>query len=226
MHPGSLASSFWLEPVPFGVMAFVSLLGLVHPLGAVPCFERWGAARSESERARLALRAGGFATVALLAAAIVGTMLFKVVGLRWPGVAGLGALNVFLGGMELSRGARTAQLREAAVSPIEPKRDDPARAPLGFPVLAGPAALLHVVVLLSVSPAWRLVWPVLVAIAGVGGASAWTAARATSARGPGTPIVRLAASRVLAVLLMPVALRLLAHGLLNADLMPLGGSAP
>ncbi len=147
----------------FTLTAFLSVLFLVDPPGTVPAFLALTANDTPEKRGRTALVACIAATLTLMAFALVGTYLFRILGLTLPAFQIAGGLILFLVALDMIRAQRStqedpAELAEGAAA------DDVAIAPLAIPLLAGPAALSTVAVLMSRAAGWAEVMSVFAAI--------------------------------------------------------------
>src|SRR6516164_4152188 len=132
----------------FGITAFVSILFLVDPPGTVPAYMALTAPYSPEKRRRTALVASVVATLTLAGFAAVGNIVFRVLGLTLPAFQIAGGLILFLVALDMIRAQRSTQegpgeFEESA------EADDVAIAPLAIPMLAGPAALSTVTIVMS-----------------------------------------------------------------------------
>ncbi|OWK41628.1 MarC family protein [Fimbriiglobus ruber] len=132
----------------FPLTAFLSILFLVDPPGTIPAFIVLTAKYDPARRRRTALVACTVATLTLAAFAAIGEYLFHYLGLTLPAFQIAGGLILFLVALDMIRAQRSTQ-----EDPEEMKEGagaaDVAVAPLAIPLLAGPAALSTVTVLMS-----------------------------------------------------------------------------
>lgn len=132
----------------FSLTAFMSILFLVDPPGTIPAFLALTAHYSPEKRRKTALVACITATITLCGFALMGTYLFRYLGLTLPAFQIAGGLILFLVALDMIRAQRSTQedpqeLQEGASA------GDVAIAPLAIPLLAGPAAMSTVAVLMS-----------------------------------------------------------------------------
>jgi multiple antibiotic resistance protein len=132
----------------FSLTALMSILFLVDPPGTIPAFLALTAHYSPEKRRKTALVACVTATIILCGFALVGTYLFRYLGLTLPAFQIAGGLILFLVALDMIRAQRTtqedpAEIEEGAAA------GDVAIAPLAIPLLAGPAAMSTVAVLMS-----------------------------------------------------------------------------
>ena len=132
----------------FGTTAFMSILFLVDPAGTVPAFIALTEKQSAEKRRRTIFVASVVTTITLAGFAAVGNVVFRVLGLTLPAFQIAGGLVLFLVALDMIRAKRSTQegpdeLEECTESL------DVAVAPLAIPMLAGPAALSTVAVLMA-----------------------------------------------------------------------------
>ncbi len=132
----------------FGTTAFISILFLVDPPGTIPAFIALTAKYSPEKRRKTAFVASLTATLTLAVFAAIGNFFFGVLGLTLPAFQIAGGLILFLVALDMIRAQRSTQ-----EDPDEMKEGegaaDVAIAPLAIPMLAGPAALSTVAVLMA-----------------------------------------------------------------------------
>jgi multiple antibiotic resistance protein len=203
----------------FATTAFVSILFLVDPPGTVPAFMVLTASYSPERRRRTALVASLTATLTLMGFATAGNVVFQVLGLTLPAFQIAGGLILFLVALDMIRAQRLTQ-----EGPAEMKEGteaaDVAIAPLAIPMLAGPAALSTVTVLMAQATGPVQVAQVFGAIA-LTGLICYVTLRLA---GPiqkrlGTTGVHIL-GRVLGLVLAGIAVQFVLNGLKAADLIP------
>jgi multiple antibiotic resistance protein len=135
----------------FTVTATVSLLFLVDPPGTIPPFLALTAHYAPAKRRKTALVACVTATAVMAAFAVVGTRLFAALGLSLPAFQIAGGLILFLVALDMIRekGEPNAAVLDDAEADGSADAGDVAITPLAVPLLAGPAALSTVAVLMS-----------------------------------------------------------------------------
>ncbi|MFO0797236.1 MAG: MarC family protein [Gemmataceae bacterium] len=132
----------------FATTAFVSVLFLVDPPGTVPAFIALTSRFTPAKRRRTALVASVAATLILMAFAAVGNYLFRVLGLTLPAFQIAGGLVLFVVALDMIRAQRTTQEEPSDLEETSAAAEV-AIAPLAIPMLAGPAALSTVTVLMA-----------------------------------------------------------------------------
>jgi multiple antibiotic resistance protein len=132
----------------FATTAFVSILFLVDPPGTVPAFMALTARYTPERRRRTALVASTVATLTLMCFAAVGNVVFRGLGLTLPAFQIAGGVILFLVALDMIRAQRSTQERPEELKEGE-EANDVAVAPLAIPMLAGPAALSTVAVLMA-----------------------------------------------------------------------------
>jgi multiple antibiotic resistance protein len=203
----------------FATTAFVSILFLVDPPGTVPAFIALTSRFSPAKRRQTALVASAAATVILMGFAAIGNVVFQVLGLTLPAFQIAGGLVLFVVALDMIRAQRSTQegpeeMREGA------QASDVAIAPLAIPMLAGPAALSTVTVLMAQAPGSGGVAVVFLAI-GLTGAVCYVTLRLAEPiqRRLGTTGVHVL-DRILGLVLAGIAVQFILNGLKAADLIP------
>jgi len=132
----------------FALTAFTSILFLVDPPGCIPAYLALTSRYDPAKRRRTALIACVAATLVMSGFGIVGSWVFHFLGLSLPAFKIAGGLVLFLVAIDMIRAQRSTQedpeeMQEGKVA------SDVAIAPLAVPLLAGPAALSTVSVLMG-----------------------------------------------------------------------------
>jgi len=117
--------------------AFITLFIIVDPLASIGIFIGLTRGMSEAERRKVVRKAVLVATVVILGFAVLGKTMLDYFGVTIPAfkIAGGILLLVIAFDMMLESHAFTKKL------PEDKDRGDPAIAPLGIPLLAGPGAI-------------------------------------------------------------------------------------
>src|SRR5579872_5996514 len=147
----------------FALTALASILFVVDPPGALPTYLVMSEGDEPAKRRRTAWRASLVATVTLAAFAAAGNLLLHVFGLTMPAFQIAGGLILFLVALDMMRAQRPTkegpgEIREGSEKP------DVAITPLAVPMLAGPAAMSTVTMLMSRAVSWDQVTVVYLAI--------------------------------------------------------------
>ena len=131
----------------FAITAFVSILFLVDPPGTVPAFLALTANYTPARRRRTALVAAVAATLTMMGFALVGNALFRALNLTLPAFQIAGGMILFLVALDMIR----SETGTAEPQPTgeEAPTGEVAITPLAVPLLAGPAALSTVAVLMA-----------------------------------------------------------------------------
>jgi multiple antibiotic resistance protein len=203
----------------FSLTAFMSILFLVDPPGTIPAFLALTAHYSPEKRRKTALVACVTATLILSGFALVGSYLFRHLGLTLPAFQIAGGLILFLVALDMIRAKRTTQedpeeLQEGASA------GDVAIAPLAIPLLAGPAAMSTVAVLMS--RAVDTIHSLIVFLAiGLTGLTCYLTLRLAEPiqRRLGTTGIHVL-GRILGLVLAGIAVQFVLNGLAAAKLIP------
>ncbi len=132
----------------FAITAFVSILFLVDPPGTIPAYMALTASYDPARRRRTAFVACAAFTLTLAGFGMVGIKLFHYLGLTIPAFQVAGGLVLFLVAIDMIRAQRSTQ-EEPSDSQNPQLAAEVAITPLAIPMLAGPAAMSTVAVLLS-----------------------------------------------------------------------------
>ena len=203
----------------FATTAFVSVLFLVDPPGTVPAFIALTSRFPPAKRRRTALVASVAATLILMGFAAVGNVVFRVLGLTLPAFQIAGGLVLFVVALDMIRAQRSTQEGPAEMSEGV-QATDVAIAPLAIPMLAGPAALSTVTVLMAQAADSAAVAVVFLAIALTGVVCYVTLRLAEPIQlRLGTTGVHVL-DRVLGLVLAGIAVQFILNGLKAAELIP------
>lgn len=133
------------------LLAGGTLLSITDPLAAVPAFLAMTARDSTAERIRAARTASIVCAVVLLAFALLGQLIFKVVGISLPSFQVAGGLVLLLVALDSLRAQRSPVQETREETQEGANKEDVSITPLAIPMLAGPGAITTVIVLESKS---------------------------------------------------------------------------
>jgi multiple antibiotic resistance protein len=203
----------------FATTAFVSVLFLVDPPGTVPAFIALTSRYPAAKRRKTAFVASLAATAILMGFAAAGSVIFRVLGLTLPAFQIAGGLVLFVVALDMIRARRSTQEDPADLSEGSAAADV-AIAPLAIPMLAGPAALSTVTVLMAQAKTSAEVAVVFLAI-GLTGVVCYATLRLAEPiqKRLGTTGVHVL-DRVLGLVLAGIAVQFILNGLKAADLIP------
>jgi multiple antibiotic resistance protein len=125
-----------ITAITFGLQAFVTLLVILDPPGATPIFLGVLGNRSRSERTLLAWQAAGTSLFVITLFALFGQFIVNYLDISMPALQGAGGLLLLLVSLDLLKG--TDYKNEADV------KRNLALVPLGTPLLAGPGAIVTI----------------------------------------------------------------------------------
>jgi multiple antibiotic resistance protein len=120
---------------------FATIWTTIDPIGNVAIFAGLTASLTRAERRRTALRASVYAAVILVVAVVAGQIILDAIGIHLHSLKVAGGIILFLFGLQMLFGRLDA--KEAAP---EPGRDL-AVFPLAVPSIAGPGAMMAVILL-------------------------------------------------------------------------------
>lgn len=126
-----------VDPATFGEV-FVTLFVIMDPLGSIPLFLGLTGGRSDRTRRRLAGQAVYVSLIVITIFAVLGQQILRFLGIGVPALQGAGGLLLLIVALEL--------LTDRGEDPSEVKDVNIALVPLGTPLLAGPGAIVAVIV--------------------------------------------------------------------------------
>ncbi|HIQ20113.1 MAG TPA: NAAT family transporter [Planctomycetes bacterium] len=137
----------------FVLLTVTSIIFVVDPLGVLPSYLVMTAADRPDKRRRTALRAAVAATVTLLLFAAGGGHMVKLFGVTMPALRIAGGLVLLIVALDMTKALRPTQEGPGEVAEGSEKADV-AITPLAIPMLAGPAALATVTMLMNQAETW------------------------------------------------------------------------
>ena len=120
---------------------FATIWTTIDPIGNVAIFAGLTASLTRPERRRTALRASLYAAVILVVAVVAGQIILDAIGIRMHSLKVAGGLILFLFALKMLFGGL-----DSKPGPPEPGRDL-AVFPLAVPSIAGPGAMMAVILL-------------------------------------------------------------------------------
>jgi multiple antibiotic resistance protein len=120
---------------------FVTIWTTVDPISNVALFAGLTASLTASERRRVAFRASIYAAIILVVAVIAGQIILDAIGIRLHSLKVAGGIILFLFGVQMLFGKFDSN------SPAPEKGRDLAVFPLAVPSIAGPGAMMAVILL-------------------------------------------------------------------------------
>ncbi len=132
-----------MNEVEAAVKGFVELFVVVDPIGNVPAFLAATSGMRPSERAKVAEKAVTFATTLILAFAVAGKAVLDALGVSVPALMVAGGLLLIRAAFGMVGGDPTG------FGAVEEENVGVAYVPLGTPLLAGPGAIVTVIVMLK-----------------------------------------------------------------------------
>lgn len=125
-----------ITALTFGLQAFVTLLVILDPPGATPIFLGVLGNRSRAERTRLAWQAAATSLFVITLFALFGQFIVGYLDISMPALQGAGGLLLLLVSLDLLKGNDHKD--------DENSRKNLALVPLGTPLLAGPGAIVTI----------------------------------------------------------------------------------
>jgi multiple antibiotic resistance protein len=145
---------FHLSPLPtwaFALGAFTSLFSVMNPASAAVIFAGVTVGMEPARLRRAAFRASLTATLAMLAFALLGRLLFSFFGFTALAMRFVGGILVMYSAIGMIYGQDPHEKDSGHDKALEPNRsqDDLAIIPLGIPMLAGPGTISTVMGLIA-----------------------------------------------------------------------------
>src|SRR5580700_5562457 len=135
-----------LSALQIGALALSSLFFLVDPIATIPVFLYMTSNAEPRERSRMARTAALTCFFVLAGFSVIGTVLFRLLGITLPAFQTAGGIILLLVGLDMVQARRSGtketpgEVEEAVV------KSDAGIVPLGMPMLAGPGAISNAVV--------------------------------------------------------------------------------
>jgi multiple antibiotic resistance protein len=131
----------------YALLAFGSLFVIVDPLAAVPAFLAMTMDNSHNERIRMARLACITTAVILILMALAGRWFFKMLGITYPAFHIAGGLVMVFIAYDMLRAQRSTLQETVEEKEAGAVKEDIAVTPLAVPMLAGPGAIVSVILL-------------------------------------------------------------------------------
>jgi len=125
-----------ISAVTFGLQAFVTLLVILDPPGATPIFLGVLGSRTRAQRTLLAWQAAATSLFVITLFALFGQFIVNYLDISMPALQGAGGLLLLLVSLDLLKGHSENETESA--------QKNLALVPLGTPLLAGPGAIVTI----------------------------------------------------------------------------------
>ena len=125
-----------INSLTFGLQAFVTLLVILDPPGATPIFLGVLGNRTRTQRTLLAWQAAATSLFVITIFALFGQFIVSYLDISMPALQGAGGLLLLLVSLDLLKGHESATSGEV--------EKNLALVPLGTPLLAGPGAIVTI----------------------------------------------------------------------------------
>ena len=125
-----------ISAVTFGLQAFVTLLVILDPPGATPIFLGVLGNRTRAQRTLLAWQAAATSLFVITLFALFGQFIVNYLDISMPALQGAGGLLLLLVSIDLLKGHNESDIQSA--------EKNLALVPLGTPLLAGPGAIVTI----------------------------------------------------------------------------------
>ena len=125
-----------INSITFGLQAFVTLLVILDPPGATPIFLGVLGNRTRAQRTLLAWQAAATSLFVITLFALFGQFIVNYLDISMPALQGAGGLLLLLVSLDLLKGHNENEAQSA--------QKNLALVPLGTPLLAGPGAIVTI----------------------------------------------------------------------------------
>jgi len=143
-----------LSALQIGLLAVSSLFFLVDPIATIPVFLYMTSNAQPKERSRMARTAALTCFCVLAGFSVVGTLLFRLLGITLPAFQTAGGIILLLVGLDMVQARRSGTKEVPGEAEEAVVKSDAGIVPLGMPMLAGPGAISNVVVLVGQASSW------------------------------------------------------------------------
>jgi multiple antibiotic resistance protein len=197
----------------FGLLAVSTLFVIVDPVAAVPAFLAMTPNDTAERRIRTARFACWVTAAVLLVFAVLGTWVFRVLGIRMPAFQLAASVILLLIALDMLRAQRSRVQETREETDAGAAKEDVAVTPLAVPMLAGPGAISTAILLHNEAKEWIEQLVLYAAILVVAAAS--YVILHLSGRGAFwlNPIATRIATRVMGLLLAAVAFQFMLNAL-------------
>lgn len=191
----------------YTLLAFSSLFVIVDPLATVPAFLAMTPQDPPAERIRMARLACWVTAILLLAFALAGQLIFKLLGITMPAFQLAASIVLLLVALDMLRARRSRVQETNEETAAGAEKNDIAITPLAVPMLAGPGAISTAILLER--EAQDVPQKIALCVCIVAVAFLSFLILRVSARGAKwiTPIAMNIASRIMGLLLLAVAMQ-------------------
>ena len=129
------------------LLAFSSLFVIVDPLAALPAFIAMTPTDTPRQRIRTAKTACWVMTVILVAFALAGKLIFRLLGITMPAFQLAASIVLLLVALDMLRARRSRVQETVEETAAGTEKTDIAVTPLAIPMLAGPGAISTAILL-------------------------------------------------------------------------------
>jgi len=136
-----------MELIQYALLALGSMFAVVNPIAAVPAFLSMTATDATEAKLRMAKIACGVSSGILIGFAVLGSVLFKILGISLPSFQIAGALVLLMVALDMLKAQRSPVQETSEETREGIHKMDIAITPLAVPMLAGPGAISTVIVL-------------------------------------------------------------------------------
>ncbi|MCF6291376.1 MAG: NAAT family transporter [Desulfobacterales bacterium] len=193
--------------------AFIGVLAIVNPLGAIPVFISLTRAKSHLERKRTAGIAAVTVVIILIISAWAGELILGFFGVTIPALRVGGGLLILLMAIDMLHSRMSGVRHTEEEAGIAADKEDVAVVPLAIPLMSGPGAISLVIIDANqAAGGWieRLLFSACIVVVGV---AVWLSLRLAEEIGRTIGVTGLnIATRIMGLLLAAIGVQFIAQG--------------
>lgn len=204
----------------FTLLALSSLFVIMDPIAIVPTFLAMTPSDTAKQRMRMARIASMTAAGVLIAFALTGQLIFKLLGITIPAFQMAGSIVLLLVALDMLRAKRSDVKESREETEAGAAKDDIAITPLAVPMLAGPGAISTAILLNSRAENLVQQGALIVSILIVCAATYVVLAMSTRGAKWINPIAMKLIERLMGLLLAAIAMQFLVNALKELKMIP------
>ena len=193
--------------------AFIGVLAIVNPLGAIPVFISLTRAKSHMERKRIAGIAAVTVVIILIISAWAGESILAFFGVTIPALRVGGGLLILLMAIDMLHSRMSGVRHTEEEASVAEDKEDIAVVPLAIPLMSGPGAISLVIIDANQAAAgWteRLLFSACIVVVGM---AVWLSLRLAEQIGRVIGVTGLnIATRIMGLLLAAIGVQFIAQG--------------
>ncbi|MBA4150433.1 MAG: MarC family protein [Verrucomicrobia bacterium] len=204
----------------FTLLALSSLFVIIDPIAVVPTFLAMTPNDSAKQRMRMARIASLTAAGVLVAFALAGPWIFKLLGIGIPAFQMAGSIVLLIVALDMLKAKRSEVKETQAETDAGAAKDDIAITPLAVPMLAGPGAISTAILLHGRAVDFAQQASLIVCILVVCASTYFVLGLSTRGAKWLNPIAMKLIERLMGLLLAAIAMQFLVNALTELKIVP------